>query len=96
MEVKLIRISSGEDVVAEFIEEREDVVVVKNAIVAIPTGNSKLGFAPWVPIIDRKNTEVEVKKNFIVFIANPDEAVVEQYEQMFSVIAKPENKKLIL
>ena len=96
MEVKLIRISSGEDVVAEMLEERDDVIVIKNAIVAIPTGNSKLGFAPWAPIIDRTKTEVEVKKNFVVFIANPDEAVVEQYEQMFSVISKPENKKLIL
>lgn len=96
MEVKLIRMSSGEDVVAEVLEENEDVIVVKNAIVAVPTGNAKLGFAPWAPIIDRTKTEIEVKTNFIVFIAKPDDAVVEQYEQMFSVIAKPENKKLIL
>ena len=96
MDVKLIRMSSGEDVVAELLEEKDGAIVVKNAIVAIPTGNSKLGFAPWAPIIDRTNTEIEVKTNFIVFISNPDESVVEQYEQMFSVIAKPESKKLIL
>ena len=96
MNVKLIRISSGEDVVAEVLDQREDAIVVQNAIVAVPAGNSQLGFAPWAPILNRTKKELEVNSKFIVFIAEPDDSVVEQYEQMFSPIAKPSSKKLIL
>lgn len=96
MDVKLIRMSSGEDVVAEILEQREDAIIVQNAIVAIPAGNSQLGFAPWAPILSRTKKELEVNSKFIVFIAEADDSVVEQYEQMFSPIAKPAGKKLIL
>lgn len=96
MNVKLIRMSSGEDVVAELLEQKENAIVVQNAIVAIPAGNSQLGFAPWAPILNRTKKELEVNSKFIVFIAEPDDSVVEQYEQMFSPISKPASKKLIL
>jgi hypothetical protein len=96
MDVKLIRMSSGEDVVAELLEQKENAIVVQNAIVAIPAGNSQLGFAPWAPILNRTKKELEVNSKFIVFIAEPDDSVVEQYEQMFSPISKPASKKLIL
>lgn len=96
MNVKLIRMSSGEDVVTEVLEEKEDSILVQNAIVAIPAGNSQLGFAPWAPILNRAKKEIEVNSKFIVFIADPDDSVVEQYEQMFSPITKPSGKKLIL
>lgn len=96
MNVKLIRMSSGEDVVAELLEQKEDVIVIQNAIVAIPAGNSQLGFAPWAPILNRTKKELEVNSKFVVFIAEADDSVVDQYEQMFSVIAKPASKNLIL
>jgi hypothetical protein len=96
MNVKLIRMSSGEDVVAEMLDQRENCIVIQNAIVAIPTGESKLGFAPWAPILNRTKKELEVNSKFIVFIAEPDDSVVDQFEQMFSPISKPETKKLIL
>ncbi len=96
MNVKLIRMSSGEDVVTEVLEEKEDSILVQNAIVAVPAGNGQLGFAPWAPILNRKKKEIEVNSKFIVFIAEADDSVVDQYEQMFSVIAKPASKNLIL
>jgi hypothetical protein len=96
MDVKLIRMSSGEDVITELLEQKEDTIVIQNAIVAVPAGNNQLGFAPWAPILNRAKKELEVNSKFIVFIAEPDESVVEQYEQMFSPISKPAGKKLIL
>ena len=38
MNVKLIRMWSGEDVVADLVEEKEDTIVLTNPIVAIPNG----------------------------------------------------------
>ena len=40
MNVKVIRISSGEDVVADVLEDKEDSLVLMNPIVAVPTGLS--------------------------------------------------------
>ena len=43
MNVKLIRMWSGEDVVADLIEEKEDSIVFCNPIVAVPAGNGQMG-----------------------------------------------------
>lgn len=100
MNVKLIRMWSGEDVIADLIDDKsdvgEEVIVITNPIVAIPTGNGQMGFAPWSPLLKDKNEEIEVKKSYVVYIADAQEQIVDQYEQMFSPIAKPPSKKLII
>ena len=95
MNVKLIRMWSGEDVIADLIEEKEDSIVICNPIVAIPTGNGQMGFAPWSPLLKGKNEELEVTKKYIVYIAETQTDVIGQYEEMFSVIKTPA-KKLVL
>ena len=95
MNVKLIRMWSGEDVVAALIEEKEDSVVFINPIVAVPTGNGQMGFAPWSPLLKEKGQELEVTKKYIVYISETQEEIEEQYQQMFSVIQAP-TKKLVL
>ena len=95
MNVKLIRMWSGEDVIADLIENTDNFIIISNPIVAIPSGNGQLGFAPWSPLLKDKNEEIEVKKSYVVYIADTQEQIVEQYEQMFSVIQKP-SKKLIV
>ena len=95
MNVKLIRMWSGEDVVADLIEEKEDSVVICNPIVAVPAGNGQMGFAPWSPLLKEKGEELEVTKKYVVYIADTQEQIIEQYESMFSVIQTP-SKKLVL
>ena len=95
MNVKLIRMWSGEDVVADLIEEKEDSIVFCNPIVAVPAGNGQMGFAPWSPLLKGKNEELEVTKRYVVYIADTQEQIEEQYKSMFSVIQAPA-KKLVL
>ena len=95
MNVKLIRMWSGEDVVADLIEEKEDSIVFCNPIVAVPTGQGQMGFAPWSPLLKGKNEELEVTKRYVVYIADTQEQIEEQYRDMFSVIKAP-TKKLVL
>ena len=95
MNVKLIRMWSGEDVVADLIEEKNDSVVICNPIVAVPTGNGQMGFAPWSPLLKGKNEELEVTKKYIVYMADTQTEIEEQYQDMFSVLKTP-NKKLVL
>ena len=62
---------------------------------AIPTGNGQMGFAPWSPLLKDKDIDLEVSKKYVVYISEAQEQVVEQYEQMFSLIKSP-SKKLIV
>ena len=86
---------SGEDVVADLVEEKEDTIVLTNPIVAIPQGQGQIGFAPWSPLLKGKNEEIELSRNYIVYIAETQTEIEEQYEQMFSLIQSP-SKKLIV
>lgn len=95
MNVKLIRMWSGEDVIADQVGDMTDTIVIRNPIVAIPTGNGQMGFAPWSPLLKDKNIDLEVSKKYVVYISEAQEQIVEQYEQMFSVIKSP-SKKLIV
>jgi hypothetical protein len=85
---------SGEDVIADLVEQ-DDYIVISNPIVAIPSGNGQLGFAPWSPLLKDKDEKIKVSWRYVVYIADTQEQIVEQYEQMFSLIKSP-SKKLIV
>lgn len=95
MNVKLIRMWSGEDVIADQVGDLTDSIVIRNPIVAIPAGNGQMGFAPWSPLLKDKDMDLEVSKKYVVYISESQEQIVEQYEQMFSLIKSP-SKKLIV
>ena len=95
MNVKLMRMWSGEDVVADLIEEKDEYVVICNPIVAVPAGNGQMGFAPWSPLLKGKDEELEITKKYIVYIADTQDQIEEQYQSIFSVIQAP-SKKLVL
>ena len=95
MNVKLIRMWSGEDVITDLVEEKEDSIVLRNPIVAIPTSSGQMGFAPWSPLLNGRDTDVEITRRYIVYIAETQDEVVAQYELMYSTIQTP-NKKLIV
>lgn len=96
LNVKLVRMSSGEDVITNVIEETDFYVKFKNPIVSFPTQEGRIGFVPWSPLINKKNPEMEVSKTFIVYISEPDETIVDQYNQMFGSKLVTPKKDLIL
>ena len=94
MTVKLIRMWSGEDVIADIIEENTDSVVITDPIVAVPSQQEgRIAFAPWSPLLQKD--KLEVTKKYIVYIGDPQAEIIEQFNQMFGKISKP-TKKLIL
>jgi len=96
MNVKLIRMWSGEDVVADLVKETEDSITITNPIVAVPSGQGQLGFAPWSPLLESKDVELEVTRKYVVYISVPQDDIIEQYSSMYSPLATPSSKKLIL
>tara|TARA_B100000131_G_scaffold49211_1_gene43853 strand:- start:65 stop:349 length:285 start_codon:yes stop_codon:yes gene_type:complete len=94
MTVKLIRMWSGEDVIADIVEENTDSVVITDPIVAVPSQQEgRIAFAPWSPLLQKD--KLEVTKKYIVYIGDPQTEIIEQFNQMFGKISKP-TKKLIL
>jgi hypothetical protein len=94
-DVKLIRMHSGEDVVAEITTYGDTHTTFKNAIVAIPTGQGQLGFAPWTPILNKSKNEIDVKNDFIVFIADVDEDVANQHKSMYGGVITKQSKLIV-
>ena len=94
MNVKLLRIVTGEEVIAEVLSEDTDSITVKNGLVVIPNAQG-VGFAPWATVISKQKPEITVDRKFLVYMAECDADVVEKYESIFSPIEKP-SKKLIL
>lgn len=96
MNVKLIRMSSGEDLIANIVNDQErDIVVIENPIVGFPSGEGTLGFAPWSPMLSKQERVINVNRQFIVYVAEADPQIVEQYQKMFSTVITP-SKKIIV
>tara|TARA_B100001079_G_C16090252_1_gene373685 strand:- start:59 stop:352 length:294 start_codon:yes stop_codon:yes gene_type:complete len=97
MNVKLIRMWSGEDVVADLVKETDESITITNPIVAVPSQQEgQIGFAPWSPLLKARDVEVEVTKRYIVYITESQDDIVEQYNSMFAAVATPPKKRLIL
>ena len=94
MTVKLIRMWSGEDVVADIVEDTTDSIVITDPIVAVPSQTQgQIAFAPWSPLLQKD--KIEITKKYVVYSGDPQEEIVEQYKSMFGKLSTP-TKKLIL
>ena len=95
MNVKLIRVVTGEEIVAEVVSETDDTITVQNALVVLPTNNG-VGFAPWATVVSKDDPEITVSRNHLVYGAEVQEDVSSKYKEMFGNIITPAEKKLIL
>ena len=96
MNIKVVRMWSGEDVVCDVVAEDDDFLTLRNPIVAVPAGQGQLGFAPWAPLLKGKDVELKVQKGYVVYVSEAQEPIEEQYTDMFSVIKTPAKAGLIL
>ena len=96
MNCKLIRIVTGEEIIAEVLEETASYIKIQNALVVIPSAQN-VGFAPWATVISKEDPEIEIQKNHIVYVAEIQEDVANKYNEMFgSKLQLPTSKKLIM
>lgn len=98
IEVKLFRIATGEEVIAELISEDDNFVTLKNGLVVLPSPDGRVGFAPWASVIDRSIPDLCIAKTHIIYVAEVDPTVKKKYNEVYggSTIVTPEEKKLIL
>ena len=69
MTVKLIRMWSGEDVIADITKEDTDSITITDPIVAVPSQKQgQIAFAPWSPLLQKDKLEVTKNMLFILEI----------------------------
>ena len=96
IDVKLIRIVTGEEIIGEVLSETDDTITVQNGLVVLPNAQG-VGFAPWATVISKDEPEITVKKTFIIYVAAVQEDVAQKYNEMFgSKLVTPSPKKLIV
>ena len=94
MTIKLIRMWSGEDVIANLVKEDSESIIITDPIVAVPSQQEgQIGFAPWSPL--HKKGKIKITEKYVVYIGEPQEEIVEEYKTMFGKISTP-TKKLII
>ena len=85
---------SGEDVIADLIKDEASSITITDPIVAVPSPQQgNIAFAPWSPLLQKD--KIEITKKYVVYIGDPQEEIIEQFNTMFGKISKP-TKKLIL
>jgi hypothetical protein len=87
MSVKLIRLSTGEEILAKC-ETTPVGFVLKDPAIIVPLGQGKLGFAKWLPYAQTEKG-VEIPSNFVMFHLDPDPELVSQYTSMVTGLVVP-------
>tara|TARA_R100000008_G_C3582081_1_gene169282 strand:+ start:1273 stop:1590 length:318 start_codon:yes stop_codon:yes gene_type:complete len=78
---QIVRLTSGEELIAK-IEETETTVTLKKPAILIPAGKDQIAFGQWLPYADIENG-IEISKEYVVFIVAPMDEMSQQYEQAF-------------
>ena len=87
MNVKIVKMISGEELIGEFDEETN---VIKNPVVMIPVSKEKIAFQPWLPYAEDK--EYKLKESQISIVATPSATIMNEYNRVFgSGIVVPED-----
>jgi hypothetical protein len=88
--MKLVRLSSGEEVIGKVVDNGSDVTIT-DGYSLIPAGEGKIGFMPFMAYTKAKQG-ITIPKNFVVFMVDPVDELVDQVRQMDTGLVTPKNK----
>jgi hypothetical protein len=82
--IKIVRLQSGEDIMADMIQDEEnDTVFLNNPMhiifKRIPTGQTVMMMAPWLPIEIIKENNAILYSSDILTVIEPKEDLIEYY-----------------
>ena len=85
--VKIIRMQTGEDIMASMIgEEEEETVLLEDPMRLIfrrmPTGQTVMMMMPWLPVELIKDNNALIYNSDIITIVEPKESMIEYYENL--------------
>ena len=91
MNIKAVRLVSGEELIGEWDQEKNK---ISNPVVMIPVTKDKLGFQPWIPYADEE--DMILKDQHIMIVCTPDKNLQNEYNRVFgSGLIIPEDEQII-
>lgn len=97
-EIKIMRLSTGEELICDTTSEKTSsrgiVYTIKDIAILIPTESNSLGLAPFVPYSTASTKGIEVAEKDVMFVTDPVEDLKNQYQNMFSKVMTP-NQKIV-
>ena len=94
MNVKVLRMNTGEEVVFTMVNETDNTIEIENPLVGVPSAQGQIGFAPWAPLVKCDET-ITISKEFVVYLESVQVDVLEQYKKIFSPIETPSTKLIL-
>ena len=78
MIVKIVKLTSGEELFGDFDEQKS---IIKNPVVMIPVSKEQIAFQPWLPYSEDK--DYTLKSEHILIIATAAEAIANEYSRIY-------------
>jgi hypothetical protein len=95
--IKVLKMVSGEELLAEVLQELPTSIRVKNPIVIMmqrtPNNEVGMGFLPYLPYCESR--EFEFKTEHVIVAKEVDNELKNQYNKIFGGIITPSKKLLI-
>ena len=68
--MKLVRLSSGEEIIGNVKENRDNSVTITNGYSLIPAGEGKIGFMPFMAYTEAAKG-ITISDRFVLFVVEP-------------------------
>jgi hypothetical protein len=100
MQVQLVRLINGEELLGKILSTTSDVVLIQNPVRVIVMPNKidpktpNVGFAPWAEFTEDKSFDID--KRHVLCIMNPVKEFINQYNSMFGGLVLPTNSNLLV
>jgi len=73
-----LKVTSGEEVLAKLVEEKDDVIIISKPFALVPGQGGGLGMMPWVLSVN-PDSKMSINKNTTMLIHKSDEGISKQY-----------------
>ncbi len=91
MSIQIVRLNSGEELLCNAETLPNGKLRITDVAILIPTRENSIGLMPFMPY-STASESVDIRADFIAFITEPVQGLLEQHQQMFSRIITPNNK----
>ena len=91
--IRLIRLTSGEEILVTILKENEVRKFVKNPILLIPNKDA-IGFMPYMSYCDIDNG-LGIRNEDIMFNLKPTEELINNYNKMTAKVVTPLKPKIV-
>jgi hypothetical protein len=93
-EIRLIRLTTGEEILCEIYEQNSTKTTVKTPVLLIPN-EGKIGFMPYMPYTEIGIFGLEIKEEHIMFNVQPTDEMIDSYNKMTDRILTPLKPKIV-